>query len=96
MDVTKKLLDSLNGVQKSPRQRSLEETLDLIETNFPSRAIKAAHEALEAPLPWKTADQRAEEAVEALKAHSEPRRVYENNRLPFDARPPSAELGLLP
>jgi hypothetical protein len=96
MDVTKKLIDSLNGVQKSPRQRALEEALARIEADYPSRATKAAHEALKAPLLRKTADQRAAEAIEARKAHSEPQQVYENTRLPFDARPPSSELGLLP
>ena len=84
------------GIQKVtaeslPEDISAQEAYDLT-----LEAIKAAHEALEAPLPWKTADQRVAEAIEARKAHSEPRRVYENNRLPFDARPPSSELGLLP
>ena len=74
MKVTKELLDSLNGVQKSPRQRSLEETLDLIETNFPSKPRKARQQPPVDDLTPETPEATPTTPTKTLKTRSEPQK----------------------
>ena len=74
MKVTKELLDYLNGVDKSPRQRSLEETLELIETNFPSKPRKARQQPPVDDLTPEAPEATPTTPTKTLKTRSEPQK----------------------